>query len=160
MRPRKLLGFSMAQWRVIWNSIRAPRQSVSRGRHCAGGVRALPCAGGSNRPACGRPSRNAPARQGRHWRPSLPLRLARCDRGTHAAHRYPRADRTSDQHDAYSIAAWLSQANRDSSLAGFLRPDLTLQEKAIAQVEGWILGFGGSPTQWGNLATAEVKGHA
>jgi hypothetical protein len=30
----------------------------------------------------------------------------------------------------------------------------------IAQTEGWILGVGGSSTQWGDLATAEVKGHA
>jgi hypothetical protein len=33
-------------------------------------------------------------------------------------------------------------------------------EKVIAQVEGWILGVGGSSTQWDNLATAEGKGHA
>jgi len=76
------------------------------------------------------------------------------------SHAYPRADRTGDQHDAFSIAAWLSQENQDGSLAGFLQPDLAPQEKVIAQVEGWILGVGGSSTQWGNLATAEVKGHA
>jgi hypothetical protein len=75
-------------------------------------------------------------------------------------HAYPRAGRTGDQHDAFSIAAWLSQANRDGSLAAFLQPDLAPQEKVIAQVEGWILGVGGSSTQWGNLASAEVKGHA
>jgi len=65
-----------------------------------------------------------------------------------------------DQHDAFSIAAWLSQANRDGSLAGFLQPELAPHERVIAQVEGWILGVGGASTQWGNLATAEVKGHA
>ncbi|MCA3291516.1 MAG: hypothetical protein ING23_13910, partial [Roseomonas sp.] len=65
-----------------------------------------------------------------------------------------------DQHDAFSIAAWLSQANRDGSLAGFLQPDLAPQEKVIAQVEGWILGVSGSSNQWGNLATVDVKGHA
>ncbi|MCA3295879.1 MAG: hypothetical protein ING13_16515, partial [Roseomonas sp.] len=65
-----------------------------------------------------------------------------------------------DQHDAFSIAAWLSQANRDGSLAGFLQPDLAPQEKVIAQVEGWILGVGSSSAEWSNLATAEVKGHA
>ena len=75
-------------------------------------------------------------------------------------HAYPRADRTGDQHDAFSIAAWLSQANRDGSLAGFLQPDLAPQEKVIAQVEGWILGVSGSSNQWGNLATVDVKGHA
>ena len=47
---------------------------------------------------------------------------------------------TSDQHDAYSIAAWFSRADRDGSLAGFLNPDLTPPERTLAQAEGWILG--------------------
>ena len=53
---------------------------------------------------------------------------------------FAREGRTSDQHDAYSIAAWLSLADRDGSLAGFLKPDLTPPERTVAQVEGWILG--------------------
>ncbi len=73
---------------------------------------------------------------------------------------YLRADRTGDQHDAFSIAAWLSQADRNGTLPGFLDPDLAPQERVIAQVEGWILGVGGSSAEWSNLATAEVKGHA
>jgi hypothetical protein len=40
----------------------------------------------------------------------------------------------------YSIAAWLSRADRDGSLAAFLKPDLTAPECTVAQVEGWILG--------------------
>ena len=51
-----------------------------------------------------------------------------------------RADRTGDQHDAYSIAAWLSRADRDGSLAAFLKPALTPPERTVARVEGWILG--------------------
>jgi hypothetical protein len=47
---------------------------------------------------------------------------------------------TPDQHDAFCIAAWLSSADQDGSLAAFLKPDLTLPERAVAQVEGWILG--------------------
>ncbi len=35
---------------------------------------------------------------------------------------FAREGRTSDQHDAYSIAAWLSHADRDGSLATFLNP--------------------------------------
>jgi hypothetical protein len=53
---------------------------------------------------------------------------------------FAREDRTGDQHDAYSIAVWLSRADRDGSLATFLKPDLTAPEQAVAQVEGWILG--------------------
>ena len=48
--------------------------------------------------------------------------------------------RTGDQHDAFSIAAWLSRADRDGSLAAFLNPDLSPPERTLAQVEGWILG--------------------
>jgi hypothetical protein len=52
-------------------------------------------------------------------------------------------DRTSDQHDAFCIAAWLARADRDGSLASFLKPDLTPPERTLAQVEGWILGVPG-----------------
>jgi len=52
-------------------------------------------------------------------------------------------DYTGDQHDAYTIAAWLSHADRDGTLAGFLKPDLTPPERTAAQVEGWILGVPG-----------------
>jgi hypothetical protein len=51
-----------------------------------------------------------------------------------------RGGRTSDQHDAYSIAAWLSRADRSGNLVEFLKPNLTPPERPVAQVEGWILG--------------------
>jgi hypothetical protein len=51
--------------------------------------------------------------------------------------------RTGDQHDAFSIAAWLSRADRDGSLAAILRPDLSPPERTLARVEGWILGVPG-----------------
>ena len=50
------------------------------------------------------------------------------------------ADRTQDQHDAFSIAAWLSQADCDGRLPAYLHPNLSPAERAVAQVEGWILG--------------------
>ena len=52
-------------------------------------------------------------------------------------------DRTPDQHDAFSIASWLSRADRNDRLAACLNPDLTPPERAVAQVEGWILGVPG-----------------
>lgn len=55
-------------------------------------------------------------------------------------HIYPTEGRTPDQHDAYTIAAWLYQADRDGRLPAFLESMLTPQERAIAGVEGWILG--------------------
>ena len=51
--------------------------------------------------------------------------------------------RTGDQHDAFSIAAWLSRAARDGILAAFLKPDLSPPQRTLAQVEGWILGVPG-----------------
>jgi hypothetical protein len=56
---------------------------------------------------------------------------------------FARDGRDSDQHDAYSIAAWLSRADGDAGLAAFLNPDLTPSERTVAQVEGWILGVPG-----------------
>ncbi len=53
---------------------------------------------------------------------------------------FAREDRTCDQHDAYSVAAWLSRAEKDDSLVGFLDPNLTPRERSVASVEGWILG--------------------
>jgi hypothetical protein len=55
--------------------------------------------------------------------------------------RFACADRDRDQHDAYCIAAWLCQADRDGALSGHLKPDLTPQERTVAMVEGWILGI-------------------
>ena len=48
----------------------------------------------------------------------------------------------SDQHDAYSVAAWMRQADRDGQLARFLNPALTPPQRTVAGVEGWILGVG------------------
>ena len=54
---------------------------------------------------------------------------------------FPKEGRTSDQQDAYSVAAWLRNADFDGTLAEFFKPELTLTQKAIARVEGWILGI-------------------
>ena len=55
-------------------------------------------------------------------------------------HAYPVDGRTSDQHDAYSAAAWLRDADLDCRLDRFLNPELTASQRAVAGVEGWILG--------------------
>lgn len=58
-------------------------------------------------------------------------------------HAWPTADRTSDQHDAYCAAAWLQQADRSGQLDRHFTPVLEQQARAIAGVEGWILGVAG-----------------
>lgn len=55
---------------------------------------------------------------------------------------YAPEDRTPDQHDAYSVAAGLWQADRDGRLHGFFNPFLSPQERTVAGVEGWIFGVG------------------
>ena len=57
-------------------------------------------------------------------------------------HRYPVEDRTPDQHDAFSVAHWLSDTDHAGELAAVLNPRLTEQELAIAGIEGWIIGVG------------------
>jgi len=46
-----------------------------------------------------------------------------------------------DQHDAFSVAAWMRRADVDGTLPEFLGPSLVPQEQAAAQIEGWILGI-------------------
>ena len=55
-------------------------------------------------------------------------------------HAFAANGRTADQHDAYSAAAWLRQADLDNRLANYLNPALTPSQRAVALVEGWILG--------------------
>lgn len=57
-------------------------------------------------------------------------------------HAFAAEGRTPDQHDAYSIAAWMQQGDRNGLLQRAFAPLLTFTEKATAQVEGWILGVG------------------
>ena len=54
--------------------------------------------------------------------------------------RVPRGARTGDQHDAYTVASWLRAADADGSLDAAFRPRLSDEERAVARVEGWILG--------------------
>jgi hypothetical protein len=53
----------------------------------------------------------------------------------------PPGTRTPDQHDAYCIAHALACADRKGTLAGYFTPELTTAERAVAEIEGWILGL-------------------
>jgi len=54
---------------------------------------------------------------------------------------FAREGRNADQHDAYSVAAWMRRADDDGSLAQFFGPGLAPAERTAAQIEGWILGI-------------------
>lgn len=55
--------------------------------------------------------------------------------------RYQRVYKSPDEHDAYSIARWLQECDRQNNLDYYFKPQLP--EKAMQQVklEGWILGI-------------------
>jgi hypothetical protein len=54
--------------------------------------------------------------------------------------RYPADGRTADEHDAWSVATWLRDADRRGTLKHYFAPPLTLPERKRAALEGWILG--------------------
>jgi len=54
--------------------------------------------------------------------------------------RFSRGQRTTDQHDAYSVSSWLREMDRRGSLREYFNPPLTLPERQQVQLEGWILG--------------------
>jgi len=54
--------------------------------------------------------------------------------------RYAKDDRSPDEHDAWSIAAWLQEGDRRDILLRYFMPPLTPVERQQVQLEGWILG--------------------
>jgi hypothetical protein len=57
---------------------------------------------------------------------------------------FAKSNRTPDQHDAYSVAAWLRCGDGNGNLTSLLKPNLTPREHDLARVEGWILGVTGA----------------
>jgi hypothetical protein len=53
---------------------------------------------------------------------------------------FAREGRNPHQHDAFSVARWLSRSEAHGTLAEFWTPSLTPRERTVAEVEGWILG--------------------
>lgn len=55
--------------------------------------------------------------------------------------RYPRANRTVDQQDAYSVCRWLKEMDTVFGLGRYFSPPITEPQKSVAALEGWILGI-------------------
>jgi len=53
---------------------------------------------------------------------------------------YPKENRTSDQHDAWTVATWFKETDLQGKLKGYFKPELHSEEEAAGRVEGWILG--------------------
>ena len=56
--------------------------------------------------------------------------------------RFPKEGRTSGEHDAYAVARWLSETATRGALDRYFRPPLAIEERRVAELEGWILGVG------------------
>jgi hypothetical protein len=56
-------------------------------------------------------------------------------------HLYSRNGRTPDQHDAFSLCAWLQATDRAGRLSACFAPNLSDDERQAAAIEGWILGL-------------------
>lgn len=54
---------------------------------------------------------------------------------------FPTDGRSSDEHDAWSVAEWMRRADQSGTLAQFLAPNLQPSDRAAAVAEGWILGL-------------------
>lgn len=54
--------------------------------------------------------------------------------------RYEREGRTLDQQDAYATARWMRDMAGRGALDGYFCPPITLAERAVADLEGWIFG--------------------
>ncbi len=55
---------------------------------------------------------------------------------------FPQEERNDHQHDAYSVARWMREADAAGQLDVHFEPTLAPDERIIAQTEGWILGLG------------------
>ena len=55
---------------------------------------------------------------------------------------FPPDDRNPHQHDAYSVAKWMMDADAAGWLGRSFMPALTPAEQMVARTEGWILGVG------------------
>ena len=60
--------------------------------------------------------------------------------------RHPAAGQTPDQQDAYTTSRWLQESDLAGKLAQFFQPSLTADERAVAELEGWILGVADTGT--------------
>jgi len=54
--------------------------------------------------------------------------------------RYPREVRTGDEQDAYATARWMADMASRGALAACFEPPVAPAERAVAALEGWILG--------------------
>ena len=62
---------------------------------------------------------------------------------------FPISGLTGDQQDAFSVAAWMQREDRAGGLATHFKPALSDHDRAVAEIEGWILGLAGGEPERG-----------
>jgi hypothetical protein len=70
---------------------------------------------------------------------------------------FNREERTGDQHDAYSIAAWLRRADQDGSLARFFNPTLKNGGARISRSGGLDSRCGVSATSYETVGALGIE---
>jgi hypothetical protein len=70
---------------------------------------------------------------------------------------FPSEGRTRDQQDAFATAEWLRRSDANGTLSNFLRPALAPLDRAIAEIEGWILGIVPTLTESSFKASTRIQ---
>jgi hypothetical protein len=55
---------------------------------------------------------------------------------------FPSENRNEHQHDAYAVARWMQESDAVGTLSASFQPSLNPDQRALAQLEGWIFGLG------------------
>jgi hypothetical protein len=66
--------------------------------------------------------------------------LSFCKNCVNPTRNYPKEGRSPNEHDAYSVAAWLSENDRRGTLDYCFKPPLIQPDSRNARLAGWILG--------------------
>jgi hypothetical protein len=74
------------------------------------------------------------------WRPRRGVHVVAEVYPSILRNRFPRGGRNVDQQDAFAVAEWLRTRDEAGALPAYFEPRLTRDERAVAGVEGWILG--------------------
>lgn len=75
------------------------------------------------------------------WRPQAGCSIIAEVYPALVSRRFPSEDRNPHQQDAYAIARWMQESDQTGQLSNAFQPCLSSGERAVSQIEGWILGL-------------------
>jgi len=71
---------------------------------------------------------------------------------------FPVSGITPDQQDAYSVAAWMRREDQAGHLGGHFTPALSDEDRALAEIEGWILGLAAGDSKESRIRERKTEG--